>query len=81
MDENRDSGPENVEAQFRMGQKIDYNKRRYEDAKERLEKTLQIDPEYRAARRLIGLCYDALGETGIASEWLLKHDFRPIIVL
>ena len=47
--------------------------RRYEDAKERLEKTLQIDPEYRAARRLIGLCYDALGETGIASEWLLKE--------
>ena len=64
--------PENVEAQYRMGQ-IDYNKRRYDDAKERLEATLQIDPEYRAARRLIGLCYDALGETGIASEWLLKE--------
>ncbi|MGB0628906.1 MAG: glycosyltransferase [Candidatus Thalassarchaeaceae archaeon] len=64
--------PENVEAQYRMGQ-IDYNKRRYADAKERLEATLQIDPEYRAARRLIGLCYDALGETGIASEWLLKE--------
>jgi glycosyltransferase involved in cell wall biosynthesis/Tfp pilus assembly protein PilF len=64
--------PENVEAQFRMGQ-IDYNSRRYENARERLEATLQIDPEYRAARRLIGLCYDALGETGIASEWLLKE--------
>ena len=63
---------ENVEAQYRMGQ-IDYNKRNYESAKEKLEKTLQIDPEYRAARRLIGLCYDALGETGIASEWLLKE--------
>ena len=64
--------PENVEAQFRMGQ-IDYKKRRYDDAKKRLEATLQIHPEYRAARRLIGLCYDALGETGIASEWLLKE--------
>ena len=67
-----DIEPQNVEAWSRLGQ-IDYNHRRFEDAKRRLEKALSIDPDYRIASRLIGLCYDALGETKIASDWLLKE--------
>ena len=67
-----DIEPLNVEAWSRLGQ-IDYNNRRFEHAKNRLEKALSLDPEYRIARRLIGLCYDALGETKIASDWLLKE--------
>ena len=64
--------PMNVEAWSRLGQ-IDYNHRRFEDAKKKLEKALSLNPEYRIARRLIGLCYDALGETKVASDWLLKE--------
>ena len=71
--------PENVEAHSRIGQ-IAYNERRYEEATDSLESALAINPEYRIARRLIGLCYDATGQTQIASKWLLKEAIsEPLI--
>ena len=71
--------PENVEAHSRIGQ-IAYSERRYEEATDSLESALAIDPEYRIARRLIGLCYDATGQTQIASEWLLREAIsEPLI--
>ena len=72
--------PENLEACGRIGQ-ICFEKEEYEQAREFLLYALEIDEEYRPARRLIGLCLERLGESSDALGYLLSEAERePDIV-
>ena len=67
--------PEHLEGNARVGQLL-YEKREYSEAKDSLMKALEIDSEYRPARRLIGLCLEKLGQSDQAIEWLLGEAKR-----
>ena len=67
--------PENLEACGRIGQ-IYFENEEYEKAREFLLSALEIDEEYRPARRLIGLCLERLGESSDALGYLLSEAER-----
>lgn len=67
--------PEHLEGNARVGQLL-YEKREYLKAKDSLMKALDIDSEYRPARRLIGLCLEKLGQSDQAIEWLMSEAKR-----
>ena len=67
--------PENLEANGRIGQ-ISYEIEEYLQAKKFLLSALEIDENYRPARRLIGLCIERLGETSEALGYLLAEAER-----
>ena len=67
--------PEHLEGNARVGQLL-YEKREYLTAKDSLMKALDIDSEYRPARRLIGLCLEKLGQSDQAIEWLMSEAKR-----
>ena len=74
------SFPMNLEGNGRIGQ-ISYELEDYTRAKEFLLKALEIDEDYRPARRLIGLCIERLGETSEALGYLLAEaDREPDII-
>ena len=72
--------PSDVETNCRIGQKM-YELERFEESKFFLLNTLSLDPEYRPARRLIGLCLNRLGETSDALGYLYSEaDREPEII-
>ncbi len=67
--------PEHLEGHSRVGQLL-YENREYHSAKDSLMNALEIDSEYRPARRLIGLCLEKLGQSDRAIEWLMREAER-----
>ena len=72
--------PDDIEANGRIGQKL-YELERFDKSRDFLLNTLRLDPQYRPARRLIGLCLDRLGETSDAIDYLyLEAEKEPGII-